>query len=67
MKNYYTPENLRTMIKILGLTRAEFAKRFGVTKRALDNWCLPFESNGHRDIPAQKWVEIVEEKLDIIS
>lgn len=32
-------------------TRTDFAKRFGVTKRALDNWLLPRESLECRPMP----------------
>jgi hypothetical protein len=64
LRGIYTPENLRAMIKKFGLTRNEFAKMFGVAKRALDNWCLPFDSKGHCDMPAPKWFEIVKKSLD---
>ena len=58
----YTPENLRAAIKRSGVPRKKFAEKFGMTKRSLDAYCLPFSSRGHIDIGAEKWIEIIEKE-----
>jgi aspartate carbamoyltransferase catalytic subunit len=42
---------LRDAMRILGLTRNDFAQRLGVTRRALDTWLLPANSREHRNMP----------------
>ena len=42
---------LRQAMRALQLTRDEFAKRFGLTRRALDTWLLPLASSEFRSIP----------------
>ncbi|WP_432263033.1 transcriptional regulator [Cupriavidus sp. TMH.W2] len=39
----------------LQLGRVAFAERFGMTKRALDNWLMPSGSTGYRDMPQLAW------------
>ncbi|QRX83644.1 aspartate carbamoyltransferase [Glaciimonas sp. PAMC28666] len=46
---------LRDAMRKLNLTREAFAGRIGVTRRALDSWLLPIESQEFRSMP-----EIVE-------
>ena len=42
---------LRESMERLDLTRTAFADRLGVSRRALDTWLLPEDSNGHRAMP----------------
>lgn len=57
---HYTPENLKNYLKENGITRQQLAEKFGVSKRAVDKWCAPWESQDHRDMPARKWDELME-------
>lgn len=41
---------LRESMVVMGLNRRQFADRFHVSKRRLDNWLLPFGSDGAREI-----------------
>jgi hypothetical protein len=54
----YTPNALRALIRSSGQTRRAFAERHGIKPRALTNWCLPFSSAGHRDMPAALWLQV---------
>ncbi|WP_454727919.1 MULTISPECIES: hypothetical protein [Cupriavidus] len=59
---------LRYAMERLGIaTRKDFADRFGVTKRALDNWLLPEESEECRPMPlvVRMFVCYVLEKEDV--
>jgi len=51
----YTPERLRSLLQATGTTREQAAKMLGVSKRAVDAWCLPEDSQTHRDMPIKKW------------
>lgn len=44
-------ELLREAMAQLGMTRDEFAARISVSRRALDKWLLPDESNDFRPLP----------------
>lgn len=44
----------------LQLGRAAFAERFGMTKRALDNWLMPLGSTEYRDMPQMAWRYVSE-------
>lgn len=50
----YTPYTERAaMIRgLTGMTRAEFARAFGLPKRTLENWEAPWQSSNHRRPPA---------------
>ena len=43
---------LRETMRRLDLTRGDFARRLGVTRRAIDTWLLPSDSREHRTMPA---------------
>lgn len=51
---------LRKAMQSLDMTRQEFAQRIGATKRALDNWLLPADSNGFRTMPDTVWAFVRE-------
>ncbi|GAB3255427.1 aspartate carbamoyltransferase [Chitinimonas naiadis] len=42
---------LRDAMRTLNLTRDALADRLGVSKRAMDSWLLPDDSNEHRSMP----------------
>lgn len=44
-------ELLREAMAQLGMTRDEFAARISVSRRGLDKWLLPKESNDFRALP----------------
>lgn len=51
---------LRNAMKELGMTREEFADRIGAKRRALDNWLLPADSSGFRNMHDTLWKFIGE-------
>ncbi|WP_454727859.1 MULTISPECIES: transcriptional regulator [Cupriavidus] len=51
---------LRAAMATLAMDRLTFAQRFGVTKRALDNWLLPDGSKQGRPMPGMAWKYIGE-------
>jgi hypothetical protein len=51
---------LRDAMEQLGMTRQQFAGRIGGSKRALDNWLLPGDSNGFRSMPDPIWTLVRE-------
>lgn len=56
-------EFLREAMRCLGMTRKQFADRICATERRLDNWLLPSESAGFRELDPTVWQfirEIVE-------
>lgn len=48
-------EFLRDAMRRLDMTRDAFAVRLGTTKRRLDNWLLPSESAGFREMDEIVW------------
>lgn len=44
-------DELRAVMRRLGLTRNQLAERIGVSRRALDTWLLPASSGEHRSMP----------------
>lgn len=53
-------EFLRKSMTSLDMTRDEFAVRIGTTRRRLDNWLLPNESKGFREMDEMAWKFIGE-------
>jgi aspartate carbamoyltransferase catalytic subunit len=53
-------EFLRNAMTLLNMTRDEFAERIGTTRRRLDNWLLPAESSGFREMDEMAWKFIRE-------
>jgi len=53
-------EFLRNAMTTLDMTRDAFAERIGTTRRRLDNWLLPSESNGFREMDEMAWKFIRE-------
>lgn len=53
-------EFLRHAMEQLDMTRDEFAARIGTTRRRLDNWLLPTESSGFREMDQMAWKYIRE-------
>ncbi|NHZ99116.1 transcriptional regulator [Massilia sp. CCM 8734] len=53
-------EFLRDAMNTLNMTRDEFADRIGTNRRRLDNWLLPSESSGFREMDEMAWKFIRE-------
>lgn len=53
-------EFLREAMKRLNMTREALAARLGTSKRRIDNWLLPTESNGYREMDEVVWKFIRE-------
>lgn len=53
-------EFLRGAMRTLGMTRQQFADRINASKRRLDTWLLPAESNEFRELDATIWQFIRE-------
>ena len=53
-------EFLRETMATLGMTRDQFADRIGTSRRRLDNWLLPSESKGFREMDEMAWKFIHE-------
>lgn len=53
-------EFLRDAMAQLGMTRDQFAERLGTSRRRLDNWLLPSDSKGFRDMDEIAWKFIRE-------
>jgi aspartate carbamoyltransferase catalytic subunit len=53
-------EFLRDAMEQLGLTRQAFADRLHTKKRRLDDWLLPSESKGFRELDPTIWQFIRE-------
>jgi hypothetical protein len=51
---------LRDAMRALGKNRGDFAARFGVTKKSIDNWLAPPESKEFRRMPRIAWLYIAE-------
>ncbi len=51
---------LREAMVALSMTRDEFAARIGASRRRLDNWLLPTESAGYREMDEMAWKFIRE-------
>lgn len=62
MTNYevgYTPTNLRIAITKLGMTQAALAAALGVTDKTVRNWLMPVGTKSRRDMPHEKWLEVM--------
>lgn len=53
--NLTQQEFLRQAMTTLGLTREQFAKRLGTSKRRVDNWLLPTDSKEFRSMDDMVW------------
>ena len=53
-------EFLRDAMIALDLTRDGLAERIGTNRRRLDNWLLPSDSKGYRDMDEMAWKFISE-------
>lgn len=53
-------EFLRDAMTTLNMTRDEFAERIGTTRRRIDNWLLPADSKGFREMDEMAWKFIRE-------
>lgn len=53
-------EFLREAMTALDMTRDQFADRIGTSRRRLDNWLLPSESKGFREMDEMAWKFIRE-------
>jgi len=56
-------EFLRNAMERLGMTRQEFADRLHTKKRRLDDWLLPSESKGFRELDPTIW-QFIREIID---
>jgi aspartate carbamoyltransferase catalytic subunit len=48
-------EFLRDAMERLGMTRQQFADRLHTKKRRLDDWLLPSDSKGFRELDSTIW------------
>lgn len=55
----YTPNNLRVLIKHLGMTQAEVANHLGVTPRTVRLWLANPETATQRDMPYKQWQKLL--------
>jgi aspartate carbamoyltransferase catalytic subunit len=46
---------LREAMITLGMTRDQFSDRIGISRRRLDNWLLPSDSQGFREMDTMAW------------
>ncbi|MEO5934714.1 MAG: transcriptional regulator [Duganella sp.] len=53
-------EFLRDAMNALSMTRDEFADRIGTNRRRIDNWLLPTDSKGYREMDEMAWKFIRE-------
>jgi aspartate carbamoyltransferase catalytic subunit len=53
-------EFLRDAMATLDMTRDQFADRIGTSRRRLDNWLLPSDSKGFREMDEMAWKFIRE-------
>ena len=53
-------EFLRDAMAALDMTREQFADRIGTSRRRLDNWLLPSDSKGFREMDEMAWKFIRE-------
>ena len=53
-------EFLRDAMAALDMTRDQFADRIGTSRRRLDNWLLPSDSKGFREMDEMAWKFIRE-------
>jgi len=51
---------LRDAMSALDMTRDQFADRIGTSRRRLDNWLLPSDSKGFREMDEMAWKFIRE-------
>jgi hypothetical protein len=51
---------LREAMQRLGMTRDQFAARLGASRRRLDNWLLPGDSSGFRELDPVVWTFVRE-------
>lgn len=51
---------LRDAMAALDMTRDQFADRIGTSRRRLDNWLLPSDSKGFREMDEMAWKFIRE-------
>jgi len=51
---------LRNAMETLEMTRDQFAERLGTSRRRLDNWLLPTDSGGFREMDEMAWKFISE-------
>jgi DNA-binding transcriptional regulator YiaG len=56
----YTPTNLRLALKKLGMTQAALAAALGVTPQSVRNWLMPVGTKSRRDMPHEKWLEVMK-------
>lgn len=51
---------LREAMTALNMTRDQFADRISTSRRRLDNWLLPADSKGFREMDEMAWAFIRE-------
>lgn len=59
----YTPKNLRSIVQALqekGMTQQQIADAIGSGRNTLGSWCADIEQNRHRNMPQEKWKEILK-------
>lgn len=57
-------DDLKVFLRLHGLRREDVSVALHVTKNIVDRWCLPDDSDGHRDIPLASW-ELLLAKMGV--
>ena len=55
----YTPVNLTALLNNAGLNFGQAADLLGVSYRTFQNWTYGIDNKNHRDMPLQKWLELL--------
>mgnify|MGYP003404724850 FL=1 len=55
----YTPANLTALLNNAGLNFGQAADLLGVSYRTFQNWTYGIDNKNHRDMPLQKWLELL--------
>ncbi len=55
----YTPANLTALLSQAGLNFSQAADLLGVSYRTFQNWTYGIDNKNHRDMPLQKWLELL--------
>ncbi len=56
----YTPNNLRTLIDVLGLTQQQTADHLGVNLVTVQKWLADTDKTSHRDMPLSQWRALLD-------
>lgn len=61
----YSPENLRTALRIIGWSTVECAKRLGVSTRLVQSWLTDKSAVTARNMPECAWQKVYSTAIDM--